>query len=267
MNPRPLDPQCRRHVHSGSAGTFATRREADRAWQRAEAKVAEGRAGTGARGRQTFRRYVEEEWLPHHVMEPSTREGYTYSLHAHAIDWFGDMRMIDILPSHVREWVTELKQRGLSPSSIRLNKAILSAVFTTALNDQVTVLHPCRGVKTPTVPTKPLRIVMPDEFDEFYRHLPDDMARLLVEVDIDSGMRWGELTELRVKDFDFGAHRASATSAAAFVSFGEALGLPVVQIAYPLPAGLSRWADPRVTGNMALTQGLHVCSILVDPCA
>jgi hypothetical protein len=33
-----------------SAGTFATRREADRAWQRAEAKVAEGRAGTGARG-------------------------------------------------------------------------------------------------------------------------------------------------------------------------------------------------------------------------
>jgi hypothetical protein len=69
-----------------SAGTFATRREADRAWQRAEAKVAEGRAGTAARGRQTFRRYVEEEWLLHHVLEPSTREGYTYSLHAHAID-------------------------------------------------------------------------------------------------------------------------------------------------------------------------------------
>lgn len=196
-----------------SAGTFASRREADRAWQRAEAKVAEGRAGTGARGRQTFRRYVEEEWLPHHVMEPSTREAYTYSLHAHGIDWFGDMRMIDILPSHVREWVTELKQRGLSPSSIRLNKAILSAVFTTALNDQVTVLHPCRGVKTPTVPTKPLRIVTPDEFDEFYRHLPDDMARLLIEVDIDSGMRWGELTELRVKDFDFGAHLVTVSRA------------------------------------------------------
>ena len=50
-------------------------------------------------------------------------------------------------------------------------------------------------------------------------------------------------------------------------SFGEALGLPVVQIAYPLPAGLSRWADPRVAGNMALTQGEHVRPILVDPCA
>ena len=31
--------------------------------------------------------------------------------------------------------------------------------------------------------------------------MPDDM-RLLVETDIESGLRWGELTELRVKDLD-----------------------------------------------------------------
>jgi hypothetical protein len=58
-----------------SAGTYATKRDADRAWQRAEAKVAEGRIGTTARGWQSFQRYVEDEWLPNHVMEPSTREG------------------------------------------------------------------------------------------------------------------------------------------------------------------------------------------------
>jgi integrase len=39
------------------------------------------------------------------------------------------------------------------------------------------------------------------------------MARLLLEVDIDSGMRWGELTELRVKDFDFGAHLVTVSRA------------------------------------------------------
>lgn len=53
----------------------------------------------------------------------------------------------------------------------------------------------------------------------------------------------------------------------ALASSGEALGLPVVDIAYPLPAGLSRWADPRVTGNMGVTQGVHVRPILVDACA
>jgi hypothetical protein len=40
----------------------------------------------------------------------------------------------------------------------------LSAIFTAALND-VTFLHPCKGVKTPTVPRKPLKIITPEQFD------------------------------------------------------------------------------------------------------
>jgi integrase len=35
------------------------------------------------------------------------------------------------------------------------------------------------------------------------RVLPSSDAQLLVETDIESGLRWGELTELRVKDIDF----------------------------------------------------------------
>ena len=35
---------------------------------------------------------------------------------------------------------------------------------------------------------------------------------------------------------------------------------------HPVPAVLGRWADPRVAGNMGVTQGAHVRAILVDPC-
>jgi integrase len=185
-----------------SAGTYGNEKRANRAWQRAETKIAEGRGGDPARGRQTFQQYVEVEWLPHHEMEPTTREGYTYSIYAHIMDTFGPMRMREILPSHVREWVTKLKNSRVSPATIRLNKAILSAIFTTALNDEVISLHPCRGVKTPTVPKKDLRIVTPEEFDVFYDNLPDAVAQLLVETAIESGMRWGELAELRPKDIN-----------------------------------------------------------------
>jgi integrase len=185
-----------------SAGTYPSRKAADRAWQRAESKVAEGRAGDPARGRQTFRRYVEVEWLPNHLMEASTREGYTYSIYAHIMGTFGPLRMIDILPCHVRDWVTALGAEHLSPATIRLNKTILSAIFTTALNDQVTTLHPCKGVKTPPIPQHPLRIITPEEFDAFHTHLPDDRARLMVETAIESGLRWGELSELRPRDLD-----------------------------------------------------------------
>src|SRR5437016_5271228 len=35
----------------------------------------------------------------------------------------------------------------------------------------------------------------------------------------------------------------------------------------PILAERGRWADPRVVGNIAVTQGLHVGAILFDPCA
>jgi hypothetical protein len=72
-----------------SAGTFATEKAADRAWQRAEARMAEGRMGNPSRGRQRFRTYVEQEWLPNHQMEARTRETYSYYLHRHILPWFG----------------------------------------------------------------------------------------------------------------------------------------------------------------------------------
>src|SRR5690242_21725756 len=81
-----------------SAGTFPNKKDADRAWQRAEAKVAEGRLGDPGRGRQTFQAYVEQVWLPGHQVEATTRQSYTYSIYKHLMPEFGPMRMIDILP-------------------------------------------------------------------------------------------------------------------------------------------------------------------------
>lgn len=185
-----------------SAGTFSNKKDADAAWQKAEAKVSEGRAGDPKRGRQPFERYVLEVWLPNHEMEATTREKYTYAIHKHLIPEFGNLRMIDILPEHVRQWVATMKKNGVSPVTIKSNMVILSAIFTTALHDQVTYLHPCKGVKTPPVVPKPLTIITPEQFNTLYTALPDSDSQLLVETAIETGLRWGELTELRLKDLD-----------------------------------------------------------------
>jgi hypothetical protein len=87
-----------------SAGTYTSKRQADRAWQRAEARLELGRIGDPGKGRQTFRRYVEETWLPNHEVEMTTRQSYTYALYRHIMLELGNMRMIDIMPAHVREW-------------------------------------------------------------------------------------------------------------------------------------------------------------------
>jgi integrase len=196
-----------------SAGTFNTPAQAEKAWRRAEDRISEGRLGDASRGRQKFQRYVEESWLPHHQMEARTRENYTYYLRRHILPAFGSMRLIEILPSDVREWVTELQEAGVSPAVIRSSFAVLSAIFTTAFNDQLTQLHPCRGVKTPPVAKKRRAIVTPAQFEQLYAQLPNDAARLLVELDIETGLRWGELTELRPADLDTWARTLTVSRA------------------------------------------------------
>jgi integrase len=186
-----------------SAGTYASQRAADRAWQKAEVELQQGRVGDPARGRQTFQKYVTEHWLPNHVLEPTTREKYTYYLNAHIIPELGPMRMADIFPEHIRGWIAGMQREGQSAWTIQYCKSsILSSIFTTALNDMVTYIHPCRGVKIPTVPATPRSIITPEQFDAIYAALPDADTQLLVETAIETGLRWGELAELRVRDLD-----------------------------------------------------------------
>jgi hypothetical protein len=46
-------------------------------------------------------------------------------------------------------------------------------------------------------------IITPEQFDQLYQAICSDTMQLLVEADVESGMRWGELTELRPSDLDF----------------------------------------------------------------
>jgi integrase len=189
--------------HRRSAGTFTSLKEANRAWQLAAARVSEGRGQNLQRGRQTFRRYVEDVWLPHHVMELTTRQNYTYSINRHIMPSFGGYRLVDVLPADVREWVASLQRKGVKPPTIRYALTVLSAIFTTAFNDQITFLHPCMGVKTPAIAAKRRRVITPEQFGVIHASLPTRELQLLVETDVETGLRWGELIELRGKDIDW----------------------------------------------------------------
>jgi hypothetical protein len=74
--------------------------------------------------------------------------------------------------------------------------------LTTALNGQVVFLHPGKGVKTPPIATRPRRIITAGHYARRHASIPADTMWLLVETDVESGLRWGKQTELRVKDLD-----------------------------------------------------------------
>jgi integrase len=127
-------------------------------------------------------------------------------LNRYIVPELGDRKMAEIMPGHVREWVARLREvHGARPPTVRRCKTLLDALFTTALNDQVTLIHPGKGVKTPPVATKPRTIITVEQFDRLLQAVDDEAMRLLLETDIETGLRWGELTELRPGDVDLDA--------------------------------------------------------------
>jgi integrase len=152
-------------------------------------------------------------------MEPSTRADYTPAVYRHIMWFSGPVSMRDIGPAQVREQITALTARGVSARRIEYAKnSVLGAIFTTAVEDGVIAAHPSHRAAADPVPRKPRRILTAPQFDALYAALPDSDAQLLVETAIETGLRWGELTELRAADIDAAAGLLTVARAAIAIS-------------------------------------------------
>jgi integrase len=185
-----------------SAGTFGRRVLAERAWKSAEAAVADGRYLDLDQGRKLFVDYALGTWLPQFPGEDTTVQGYGFVLEKYLIPEFGHTRMIEMTPGRVRAFYALMRDAGIGSSMIEKCKTVLCSLFNTAVNDRVVGRHPCRGVAGPRVVQAPLKILTPAEYVRLHAHLRDDYARLMVDVLLESGCRWGEFAELRVGDLD-----------------------------------------------------------------
>src|SRR5664279_2212734 len=109
------DPEGRQR----SAGTYPSRRAAERAAHREEAKVREGAWHDHSRGQVTFAEYVETVWLPSKQVETSTLAAYRSYLDKHFIPTFGTRPMGKILPSEIQRWITTALEEGSRPPRCR----------------------------------------------------------------------------------------------------------------------------------------------------
>ena len=153
------DPEGRQR----SAGTYSSRRAAERAANREEAKVREGAWHDHSRGQVTFAEYVETVWLPSKQVETSTLAAYRSYLDKHFIPTFGRRPMGKILPSEVQRWVTTAtEQRPLRRVSVGKYHTMLHSVFERALVDRVVTFNPCAHTELPKMIKKKARTLTPD---------------------------------------------------------------------------------------------------------
>ena len=194
-----------------SAGTFDSRRAAERASHRQDDKVAEGSWIDPAAGRITFQSYAEDVWLPSRHLEVTTRAGYRSYLRIHFVPFFGGMQLARIMPSTVQEWVNQAGQprtvdgkesKGLSPRSIAKYHVMLHSIFARAARDRLIAFNPCEATELPKIITKPSRTLTPEEFGSLLDQIPARF-KALVMTDIETGLRWGELVGLRPRHLNF----------------------------------------------------------------
>jgi integrase len=195
------DPEGRQR----SAGTYSTRRAAERAANREEARVRDGAWHDHSRGQVTFVEYVETVWLPSKQVETSTLAAYRSYLDKHFIPTFGRRPMGKILPSEIQRWVTTASAtedgNGLSAASVRKYHTMLHSVFERALRDRVVTFNPCAHTELPKVIKKKTRTLNPEEHVAILASLPAQ-HRLLVETAINTGLRWAELIALKPRHLD-----------------------------------------------------------------
>lgn len=187
-----------------SAGTYSTKRAAQRAANREEQRMLAGSWRDHSLGEVRFREYVVHEWLPSKHIEPTTKAAYESNLDKHFYPFFGKKQLHQITPGLVQDWVTQAAAEGggLSARSIRKYHTMLHSIFVRAVRDGLIVANPCAHTELPKVIATRTRTLTPEEFDVLISAIPQ-RYRLMVETAIETGMRWGELIALKPRHIDF----------------------------------------------------------------
>ena len=147
--------------------------------------------------------------------EESTAYGYRFSL-AHVQEGFAGIKLRDLKPAHVRDWIAGMVEQGLSPATISKAFRLLKAALDDAVDDDVIPGNPC-SKRTVQLPAP--RKEKPNVLDERGRaalsallsgieSTPLGVAANLARF---TGMRRGEICALRWCDVDLDAATVSVS--------------------------------------------------------
>ncbi|MBC3987800.1 site-specific integrase [Streptomyces sp. AC563] len=168
-----------------------------------QADVARGDFIDPNASRTTFQEFAET-WLANLSGDPNTRASMRSQLKLHAFPRIGSRQLGSFQPSHIREFVTQLEETGMSGSYARVVFSNVRAVLSAAVEDGCLRRNPCNS-RTVTPPAMGTRRVVPWEPERVFavRAAMVERFQPMVDVGAGCGLRQGELLGLSVDDIDF----------------------------------------------------------------
>jgi integrase len=165
-----------------------------------------------------------DTWLADRPLKPRTRELYQSLLDRRILPRFGQTPLKAITPAAVRRWHADMGED--TPTARAHAYGLLKGIMATALSDELIATNPChvRGGST----TKRRRQIKPATLDEITALVEAMPARYqtMTLLAVWTGLRFGEITELRRKDIDTKSGVLHVRRAVAHTSKGPVLGLP-----------------------------------------
>ncbi|MGA6163904.1 tyrosine-type recombinase/integrase [Amycolatopsis magusensis] len=152
--------------------------------------------------RKTFRQQAAN-WLKAQSPDPATREILRSRLESQIYGHFGDMRVGQIKPSTIRDWLGELEAKKLAENYKVVLFTTVSAVLDSAIDDKLIRHNPCkaRTVRRP-VGGSPQVEVWPEERVHKVRGGLPDRFKVAVPLGSGLGLRQGEILALSPDDID-----------------------------------------------------------------
>lgn len=183
------------------AGSYTRKTDAKRAAERAEGIARDNPLYSD----MTFSEWVDKWWPTRTVGQRTLAEDKKRFDKRLTPKW-GDKPINKITTRQIQEWVTELRDEGLSASTVIKHGHNLSAALKAAVGAKLIPVNPCNGVTYPKIGTSPERFLSRDEADAVERLL--DGTHLLVwHILLGTGFRWGEAAGLHWDHVDFDQRR------------------------------------------------------------
>lgn len=159
------------------------------------------------------------DWLTrqvHHKPSWAARLESVWRIHVEP-KW-GRRRIADILASEVQTWVAEME---LSASSVAHAHTVLKGILDDAVTDRRLATNPAKGIHLPRKVDKPrnyLTAAQVQALADESKH--PDIVLLLAT----TGLRWGEMAALRLRDVDLGRGRIRVERSASKVNAKTVIG-------------------------------------------
>ncbi len=140
-------------------------------------------------------------WLegPSHL-KPKTVQGYESLMRTRVLPRWGETAMTGVTRSEVVAWVSSMRASGLSASRTRQAYHLLSGMLEDAVRDSRLARNPAAGVDMPRMPVTERRYLTHVEVQRLAAAA--GKYRTLVLLLCYTGLRWGEVAALRVRNVD-----------------------------------------------------------------